>query len=653
MRRSIRLLFENLEDRHTPATFGIPLADPMHATISFVPDGTDVGGTPSNLFETLNRSMSSVLWQNEILRAVQSWTSVSNINVGVVSDNGAPLGTSTPLDGAVPFGTIRVAAKPLASNVLAIGIPPNNFGTSSWASDIIFNSQADLTAQHTDIYTVFLHELGHAFGIAGSTDRRSAMYQTILGKRSGIAASDVAAITSLYGTRLGDVNETPGKGNGTTKLATRMKYEDSGDQAWTGATPLVAFGDITKKNDIDVFLFESPKDYTGSISFRVLTKGISLLNPRISLVDSKGRTLQTLAKQEVGGTDVTLTLPESIAETKYYVRVEAATSLGQFNTGRFGLAITLDNNLVTSDDTIRQVLAGPYDRIASDDVKDLFDDNHEDDLFDEDGLTNETQATANRLNSTNSLATEFQAIGSLQTASDVDFYRVRVPRLNASNQANVQLTVTPFAINGIMPDVQIVDKLQQQVPYTVLSNGNGMMVLQATGLRSNNDYYFRFANAPGQSVVGNYQLQARFSKTAVTLNTFLEGAVPATGASSTLYVAYPQLFHLLLSTNNGVAATLTLETMSGQVIYTQFTTGQPSSSSPLLLQPGEYRVKINTNNLPTTIKLLGDTISDPIGSVVVNPNQAPLYPTPGNPGSNTYPNGTTTSNPYLWLSLAL
>ncbi|MBL8823223.1 MAG: matrixin family metalloprotease [Planctomycetia bacterium] len=652
MARKVRLNVESLEDRQVPATFGIPLSDPMHTTLSFVPDGTDVGGTPSNLFQTLNQLMSTSTWQNEIFRAVQTWTRVTNINVGLVSDNGTALGTPAPLEGNAPFGTIRIAAKPMASNVLAIGIPPHSYGNSSWASDIIFNSQANLQLQQTDLYTVFLHEVGHAFGMGGSTDKRSVMYQTIQGKRSGLAASDVSAITFLYGSRLPDLNEKPGKGNGTTKLATRIEYEDSGDDAWTGSTPLVAFGDIARSTDIDVFEFRSPQDYTGPLSFRVLTRGISLMNPRLSVLDERGRLIQTTVQAASGGTESVITLPASVPGSKYYVRVEAASPVGVFNSGRFGLAITLDSELTTSLDSIRQILAGPFDRFSQDDLNDFFDD-HEDDLFDEDDLTNEDQATAEKLVSINSLTTSFQQIGSLQAQEDVDFYRVRVPRLSSTNLANLVLTITPYTINGVMPDVQLLDKQQIPVPLTVLSNGNGVMVLQVTGLRSNNDYYFRLANAPGQSATGNYQFQAQFSRSATTLSTLLQGTVPVSGATSTLYLARPQLFHLLLSTSNNVAATLTIETLSGQVLYSLSTSGPAASNAPLLLQPGEYRVRVNPSNQPADILLRGDNISDPVGSVVLNPNQAPLYPTPGNPSTNTYPNGTTTSQQYLWLSLAL
>lgn len=652
MKPAPRLQMDILEDRLTPATFGIPLIDPMHTTISFVPDGTDVGGTPSNLFQTLNQTSTTTTWQRDILRAAQTWSSLVNINIGVVSDDGSALGTQDPISGSKPFGVIRIAAKPMASNVLAIGIPPNEFGNSSWASDIIFNSNANLSTQRTDLYTVFLHEMGHALGLGGSSDTRSVMFQTITGKRLGLAASDLLAVGALYGTRLPDVNEKPGKGNETPKLAAEFKYEDTGPDAWTGETPLLAFGDITRNTDVDVYKFDNLDSYSGPISFRLLSKGISLLNARLSLVDSKGKVLQYVVGQDLGGNDINLTLPASVPGGKYYVRVESSFTTNGFSVGRYGLALSLGSLVTTPQATITSTLQGPYDTLEMSDVDKLFSTDPEDALFAEDDSTDDSQALATRLLPMNSLNTAFTGIGSLQLDTDVDFYRLRIPRLTTNNLTNLTMTVTPYSVNGVMPEVQVLNKQSQPVAVTLLSNGDGVIVLQASNLKANDDYFIRIANAPGQAVTGNYQLQLRMSRSTTTLNTFLQGTVPATGSSTSVYVAQPQLFHLLLSTNNGVTATLQIENLSGQIVYSLTTTGTPTSSAPLLLQPGEYRVKLTTpSGQPTVVTLRGDIISDPIGSVVVNPNQTPIYTNPG--GGYTYPGGTTTSKPYFWLALAL
>ena len=50
-------------------------------------DGTDVAGAPSTLFQKLNALSPTSNWQNEILRAAQTWSNVANVNFGVVSDS--------------------------------------------------------------------------------------------------------------------------------------------------------------------------------------------------------------------------------------------------------------------------------------------------------------------------------------------------------------------------------------------------------------------------------------------------------------------------------------------------------------------------------------------------------------------------------------
>ena len=86
---SRKLSVEQLEDRLTP-TWGIPWPSPTTLTLSFVPDGTNVSGTPSNLFALLGPNTS--VWETEILQAYQTWAIESNINIGLVSDDGAPWG---------------------------------------------------------------------------------------------------------------------------------------------------------------------------------------------------------------------------------------------------------------------------------------------------------------------------------------------------------------------------------------------------------------------------------------------------------------------------------------------------------------------------------------------------------------------------------
>src|ERR1700687_2511381 len=116
MTKSPRLFLEVLEDRLTPAAWGIAWPNPGHLTLSFVPDGTAVSNAQSSLFKTLNANApSSAAWKAEILRALQTWAINANINIAVVPDGGQPLGASGAAQGDPRFGDVRIAMAPLNS----------------------------------------------------------------------------------------------------------------------------------------------------------------------------------------------------------------------------------------------------------------------------------------------------------------------------------------------------------------------------------------------------------------------------------------------------------------------------------------------------------------------------------------------------------
>ena len=54
---------EALEGRRLLAQFGVPWHHPDHLTLSFVPDGTLVNGTPSDLFRMLDAEQPPAAWQ--------------------------------------------------------------------------------------------------------------------------------------------------------------------------------------------------------------------------------------------------------------------------------------------------------------------------------------------------------------------------------------------------------------------------------------------------------------------------------------------------------------------------------------------------------------------------------------------------------------
>src|SRR4051812_38222027 len=99
-----RLGVTRLEDRRTPAA-GNPWPDAGHLTLSFAPDGTDVGGAPSRLGALLGPAGD---WQLAVLRAFQTWAVTANVNVALVADGGQPFGVGGGPQGDARFGDVRV-----------------------------------------------------------------------------------------------------------------------------------------------------------------------------------------------------------------------------------------------------------------------------------------------------------------------------------------------------------------------------------------------------------------------------------------------------------------------------------------------------------------------------------------------------------------
>ena len=166
------LRMDALEDRVTPAQFNVPWADPTHLTVSFAPDGTPALNAPSNLFTTLDAQMPRATWRSVLLHAIQTWSEVAGVNVGVTTDSGQPFGTNGPTQGDSRFGDIRFGAVPMASE-LAVAIPPDPTLAGTLAGDIYLNARATFTPE--SLYSVALHEVGHALGIPSNAIPTSVM----------------------------------------------------------------------------------------------------------------------------------------------------------------------------------------------------------------------------------------------------------------------------------------------------------------------------------------------------------------------------------------------------------------------------------------------------------------------------------------------
>jgi hypothetical protein len=651
-RRSRRTEVEPLEGRAVPATFGVPWHDASNLTLSFAPDGTAIAGHASSLFQAMNAQEPTAVWQRAVLQAFQTWAVNANINIGVVSDSGDPFGVAGLSQHDPRFGDIRVGAQPMAPDALSVSVPNDPTLTSTWTGDVLINSNDQFGGGNLDVLAVLLHEAGHVFGIGDSSDPNSPMDSTYTGVQT-LTSQDVANLQALYGARAPDSHEGS-SGNNTIDKATQIQPPGS----YTGATPLVVYGDVGSNNDVDFYASKPPSNYTGPITFRLQSAGVSLLAPHLTVLDSKGNVLGDAQSTSDFGDIVTVHLNQSSPNATYYLEVRGATQ-DVFGIGSYGLAVTFDAANTVPPSNLDEVLRGPYQALSPNDLATfLIDPNHV--LFN----SGRNDGSAVQLSPTLGYAqnTHFETVGSIATASDVDLYRIQPPNAPSGQSLVLTATVRALSPNGTLPRVAILDGNLNPVSAQILANGGGVFSVQATGLKSGGNYFLRVTpSTSSNAVVGNHALEAEFGTAAASLSTFASSSLDsaATEQDYNLYVGETQLMQFVLSAGSVVAPAdtavqMTVTDSAGNLVYSLTAAACDTVSGPaLLLTPGAYTVRFTLlgatvgNPTPVTYTLLGESFSDPIGPVTSDPTTTPVYTSPTMPGYFLYPNATKTTAPYL------
>jgi hypothetical protein len=642
MARFRRLELEALEDRTVPTVFGVPWSNASYLTLSFAPDGTKIRGHASTLFATLNAQEPTAVWQATVLRAVQSWVVNTNLEVGVVPDGGQPFGTSGLGQEYARFGDIRIGAMPLSPTVLAVSVPHDPFLSGGWSGDILLNSTIAFTAPQTDLYGVLLHELGHVFGLGPSTDPASVLYNKATWVTSQLATSDVAAIQALYGA------PTPSRArNHTFQTAAPIRYSSDDGIPFTGTTPLLAFGTLATVGQNDVFSLQTLA-YTGPMTFRLQTAGISVLAPELIVYDANGNDLGQAQSTSALGDVVSVQLPGVTANATYYVRVEAATT-DLFAVGRYGLAVTFDATLKTTPDQIAALLRGEHDGASGDDSSD-----------------NAKPGTVRALRTTPGYAANqhYETRGSLRNTAT---FSLQTPASPAGAPLVMTVALSASGDRAVLPQLQVFDANQQPVATELLVNGTAGSTIQVAGMAPGQTYYLMLTPpASGGGEDANFALVADFKQPPTLLPSLAAGSVTTATSQQgyALYVALDQVFGFTLSAAGvgapaGSAVQMTITDANGNVVFALTApAGQTVTGPAVLLVPGAYTIHL-TAVLPagTQASLLfllrGAAIGDDIGPVITNPTNLPMYANPGDPFTYTYPDGTVTANPWLLVSLVL
>jgi hypothetical protein len=142
-----------------------------NVSVSFMPDGTLIGGVPSNLFALYDAKYERPVWQGEILRALQTWQDHSGLAFTLLQEQLDPeTGTGYPnnvtpalAQGDPRFGDIRFGADPTMTLLGKAFFPTD---TSAVGGNVTLNGASALNiGSSPDLYSVVLHELGGAIGL--------------------------------------------------------------------------------------------------------------------------------------------------------------------------------------------------------------------------------------------------------------------------------------------------------------------------------------------------------------------------------------------------------------------------------------------------------------------------------------------------------
>ena len=474
--------------------------------------------------------------------------------------------------------------------------------------------------------------------------------------------NDIGAIRAIYGERSLDLNEES-KPNDAIKDATRI--ENPGSLA--GRVPYVLFGDLTTRGDVDYFQLSPLSGYSQAISFKLVSRGISLVRPRLSVYDEQGALISSVQSGGIRGSVLTVTVPNAVHGETYFARVSSAGA-SLYATGSYSLVVTFDANLTAAPQLIDEVALGDYALLRQSDVRKLF-------LFpgntyfNQELQLNDTIALAEGVKPSLGFASGFhyQINGSFSYANDVDFYSFNSPDVLAAGSA-LTLTLDVMEPGSLVPHLRVFDAQQNLVPTQLLINGNGQLVIQLANAQANKEYFVRAtSDLPNDAFSrGNYSLIARFDQPLVNVQSFGTNSVSDAERRRlhTLYVAETQMFHFALTASNVFSRAdaqlwMTIYDVNGIVIYRNLTNpGQTRTTQSVILRPGSYVIHVNlavrtgavlgSGGMVYSIDGFADT--DPVGPELLAPIEKPFKKASPTSPDYVYPGDRLSPSTYLLVN---
>jgi len=314
--------------------------------------------------------------------------------------------------------------------------------------------------------------------------------------------------------------------------------------------------------------------------------------------------------------------------------------------------VSFEDLSIVDEETLESVLRGPYDHLSARQIVRLMLDPPG--STSDEGESNDTFRTATELDSVPGYPKDslYRVTARNSNGQDLDFYEFESP--STRNRQSLVLTASVRAIgpNGAAQRIELFDSRQKRIPSTILTNGNGTFTIQAAGLSPDKDFYVRV----GGGGAGDYRVDLQFSQSVTPLTTFANGTMPGDSpVGTTLYIAETMVFGFALEATgpvSGIPVVLSIHDSLGNEVFSMTgATGDTLSRVTGFMAPGEYRARIRAveSTAPIGFRLLGSSVSDPIGPQISDSSSAPLYVDPWDPEYYLYPTGDVSLDPYLWV----
>jgi hypothetical protein len=456
VRRSQQPRLEHLETRALLyALTGQSWSNPAHISYSIVGDGVSWDHGTSNLNARLNTQAGSDVWKRELARALQTWASVANINITRANDSNLPFDVAGQAQGDTRFGDIRIGGHAFHDrNILAqTFFPPPNGRTAAGDSEIN-------TAIHwsigsgIDLYSVMLHEFGHALGLDHSHVPGAVMDPIYGGVRSGLLPDDIAGIQAIYGPRLPDSYQAHGQGVSFASAIDLTNGLNSQEQETLSGVALATIGDT------EYFAVNAPALAGLHLQVTAEAADVSLLSPKVTVFDAAQTPLASGANPADWGDSVQATANPVVPGARYYIAVTGATN-DVFATGAYRLDVSFSSGPPPSPSPPPAATAILPDRFEP----------------------NNTIAQATPLGS----VAHSQIVGlTLDTASDLDFFQFQTA------QAGKYVVTAPGAILHL-----------RNARGRTLAQGNGSLAFRSA--RAGTHYYV-VVSAFHHAALANYTL---------------------------------------------------------------------------------------------------------------------------------------------------